>query len=251
MKKLLTTYDLRRTAKCFAFLLLVVGCLLSVPFARAQVNVTTRTVATNVTLVWEASSYVPPFYKGKALMPDGGDARIVAFLPAGVGQAANMTYTWRLDGIVDGARSGIGKSIYEVRSDIFGGSPLIVVEVSDANGIVGAGALRVPLAEPRVLIYAEAPLGGVLFNVENPRLDGEELVMETYPLFFTAPSRDDIDISYRWRVNGSSVENPLGDSGRLVVRSDSAVGTTTIGVSITNGSRILENASGQTAVFLE
>lgn len=217
----------------------------------AQVNITTKTIVTSVTLVWEASSYVPPFYKGKALMPDGGDARIVAFLPPGVEKTPDMSYTWRINGIVDGTNSGIGRDTYKIESEIFGGSSFVVVEVSDANGPVGTGALRLPLAEPRVLIYADAPLGGVLFNIENPRLHGEELVMETYPLFFTTKTRNNPDMSYRWTVDEFTTQNPLGNSGRLVVRGDSAAGTTTIGVSIANSSRILENASGETAVFLE
>lgn len=217
----------------------------------AQVNVTTKTITPNITLVWEARSYVPPFYKGKALMPDGGDGRIVAFLPQGITPTNTTSYSWRVDGVVDGARSGIGKNTYEVRSEIFGGSPLIVVEVSDDKGPIGTGALRIPLAKPQVLVYADEPLGGVLFNVENPRLDGEEIVMETFPLFFTATRRDNPGLSYRWRVNSSSVTNPFGNSGRLVLRAESAVGTTTIGVSVTNSNRILENASGEATLYLE
>ncbi len=219
--------------------------------ALAQVNVVTKNITPNITLVWEARSYVPPFYKGKALMPDGGDGRIVAFLPSGIAATDKTSYSWRVDGAVDGARSGVGKNTYEVRSEIFGGSPLIVVEVSDEKGPIGTGALRIPLTKPRVLVYADAPLGGVLFNVENPRLNGEELVVETYPLFFTTTRRDNPALSYRWEVNSSSVSNPLGNSGRLVLRSESAAGTTTVGVSIANSGRILENASGKTTLFLE
>jgi hypothetical protein len=219
--------------------------------AIAQVNVATKNIPTNITLVWEASSYVPPFYKGKALMPDGGDARVVALLPPGIRATSETSYSWRVDGVVDGARSGIGRSIYEIRSAIFGGSSLVVVEVSDTNGLIGTGALRIPLAEPYVLVYADAPLGGVLFNVENPSINGEELAMETYPLFFTTEFRANPNLSYIWEVNGSTVTNPLGNNGRLVLRSEEEAGTTTIGVSITNHNRILENASGKTTIFLE
>ncbi len=217
----------------------------------AQVNVVTKNITPNITLVWEATSYVPPFYKGKALMPDGGDGRIVALLPRGITPTAETNYSWRIDGVVDGAHSGIGKSTYDVRSEIFGGSPLISVEVSDGDGLVGNGIVRIPLTKPLVLVYADVPLGGVLFNVENPHLDGEELVVETYPAFFTTATRVNPNMSYRWKVNDSSVANPLGNSGRLVLRSESAAGTTTVGVSITNSDRILENASGKTTLFLE
>lgn len=251
------TYDRKQVTKT-ALSLFVFFCLSSLVMghwsaqsASAQVNVTVKNVPTNITLVWEASSYVPPFYKGKALMPDGGDARVVAFLPPGVQATSDMSYSWRVDGVVDGSNSGVGRSAYTIKSEIFGGSSLIVVEVSNTNGLIGTGALRIPLVEPLVLVYADAPLGGVLFNIENPRLTGEEVAVETYPLFFTTSARSDIDMTYMWRVNGLPVQNPFGNSGRLVLRSEEAVGTTTVGISVTNADRMLENASGETILFFE
>ncbi len=219
--------------------------------ATAQVNITTKNIPTNITLVWEASSYVPPFYKGKALMPDGGDARVVAFLPPGVPVTSDISYSWRVDGVVDGANSGVGRSSYTIESEIFGGSSLVVVEISNANGLIGTGALRIPLIKPQILVYTDAPLGGVLFNDENPRITGTELTMETYPLFFTTRRRDNANLSYVWRVNGVPATNPLGNSGRLVLRSEEAIGTTTIGVSVSNTDHILESASGDTTIFFE
>lgn len=251
------TYDQKQKMRVifFVFVFLCLSSLVvgygSAREANAQVNITTKNIVTNITLIWEARSYVPPFYKGKALMPDGGDGRIVALLPTNIDLGKNITYTWQVDGIVDGAHSGIGKNTYEVRSDIFGGSPLVVVEVSDENGSIGAGALRIPLAQPQVLTYADAPLGGVLFNTENPGSSGEELIVEAYPFFFTTTTRFDPSLSYRWTVDGSSVSNPLGNSGRIVVRSETEAGTTTLGVSIANSNRILENAHGKATVFLK
>lgn len=231
-------------------LLLAVSGWLSTPSALAQVNVETRIVPTNITLVWEAESYVPPFYKGKALMPDGGDARIVALLPSGVSEGSRISYTWRVDGVVDAQASGIGRNTYNLRSDIFGGQSLVVVEVHNGTSLIGSGAVRIPLAESQVLVYADAPLGGVLFNVENPELSGEELAIETYPLFFSTARRDALGLSYRWRINGASVVNPLGDTARLAVRSE-VVGTTTISVSVSNSENILESATGRTTIFFE
>lgn len=235
----------------YLFATFILTLVLSATPALAQVNVTTKTIIPNITLVWEASSYVPPFYKGKGLMPDGGDARIVAFLPSNFPTTSGISYQWRIDGAVDGSKSGLGRSTYELKSEIFGGSPLIVVEVSDENGLIGTGALRIPLAKPQVLVYADAPLGGVLFNTENPRLGGEEFVMETYPLFFTTTTRQNPGMSYRWKLNNFTVANPLGNSGRLVLRGGIEAGTTTVSVSVNNAARILENASGQTTVFFE
>lgn len=247
----LTADSKQRTPISIGFsILFVVCCLLLAPSADAQVNVQTQIVPTNITLVWEADSYVPPFYKGKALMPDGGDARIVAILPPGIDKGSNIRYTWRVDGTVDGNASGYGRDVYQLRSDMFGGQSFVVVEVHNGDSLIGSGALRIPLAKPQVLVYADAPLGGVLFNVENPRLGGEELSIETYPAFFSTQQRDARGLSYKWRVNGSTVTNPLGNTGRLSVRSEST-GATTISVSVINSNNILESATGQIMLFLE
>ncbi len=250
MNQLLTTNSSQLMRKSFIFLLLVVSCLLLVSSARAQVNVDVRNIATNITLVWEANSYTPPFYKGRALMPDGGDARIIAFLPPGIPETAGLTYTWRIDGTIDGDNSGPGRKIYELRSPVFGGSPLIVVEVKSGANLIGTGVLRIPVVKPQVLVYADSPLGGVLFNVEKPALSGAELALETYPLFFSTKRRDNLDISYAWQVDGFTVQNPLGNSARIILRSE-APGTTTIGASVSNRFRVLESASGKTSLFLE
>lgn len=228
----------------------LVGCLLLVPPALAQVHVQTQVVPTNITLVWEADSYVPPFYKGKALMPDGGNARIVALLPPGIEKSQNIRYTWRVDGQIDSEASGYGQDTYRLESDRFGGSSLVIVEAHNGQSLIGSGALRIPLAPTRVLVYADAPLGGVLFNVENPRLEGEELAIETYPAFFSASARNAATLSYGWKVNGFTVDNPLGNTGRLAVRSES-VGTTTVSVSVRNDNNILELATGAITLFLE
>lgn len=232
------------------FLLIVVSGWLLPGDTHAQVNVTTNVVQTNITLVWEAQSYTPPFYKGKALMPDGGDVKILAFLPPGVDGDPDTVVRWRVNGMIDQSSSGVERTTYIYRSPVFGGQPTIVAEAFQGDTLVGTGAIRVPVTRPRVLVYPDTPLGGVLFNVENPSVSGAEIAIETYPLFFTAATRGDAGMTYRWTVNGRSADNPLGNASRLVLRSETS-GTTTVSVATSNSSRLLESAKGATTIFLK
>src|SRR5688572_27784159 len=156
-------YDHMKHRLLFIAFLSIIGLLLPTSLIRAQVNVTTETVAPNVTLLWEAQTYVPPFYKGKTLLADGGDVKIFAFPPDHLGDPSALRYMWKIDGEVRGDDSGIGRSFFIHRSGLFGGAPLIIVEVYRGDEKVGTGALRVPLVAPRIAVYPVLPLAGILF----------------------------------------------------------------------------------------
>jgi hypothetical protein len=221
-------------------LIVLVAVLFGLP-ARAQVNIVTQTISSNVTLVWEAQSYVPPFYKGRALAVDGGDVNILAFPPASLGNSADLTYIWKIDGRVDNPSSGLGRSFFRHRPDIFGGAPLIVVDVYRDGNKAATGALRVPQVKPQVLVYPALPLAGILFGNRARSIDGEEITLEAYPLFFGVQKKSDPALTYRWSVNDVAAQNPLGNAGRLVMRSEEG-GTVNVEVSVANARNILESA---------
>ncbi len=226
------------------------GFALGFRLADAQVNVTQTTIANSVTLIWEAQSYVPPFYKGRALSVDGGDVNILAFPPVNLGNPSDLVYTWKIDGEVQDTASGAGRSFFTHHPDMFGGSPLIVVEVYRNGSKVATGALRVPQVKPQVIVYPAQPLAGILFGNRARSIDGEEVTLEAYPLFFGVQKKTDPALSYRWSVNGVSAENPLGNAGRLVMRSEEG-GVVAVEVSVANTRNILESAKNALSLTFE
>lgn len=240
----------RMKTNILCFFLLFALCLIAPIFsARAQVNVTNEIIAADTTLVWEALSYTPPFYKGKALMPDGGDVKILAFPPLHLGTPYELSYTWKVAGTVIPEASGPGRSFFIHRSDMFGGSPLIVVEVSKNGQRVSAGALRVPIVKPRALLYPSLPLAGVLFGREQ-HTASDEAMLEAYPLFFSVKSKADPALTYAWKIDNTPVRNPLGNSGRLILRRQNE-GVTSVGLSIHNEDHILEAADATITMQFE
>lgn len=232
------------------FLLIVLFLLAPIKGTHGQINVTQEIIATNVTLVWEAQTYTPPFYKGKALLTDGGDVKIYAIPPTTLGNPLELGYVWKKDGQVINDASGVGRNFFIHESSIFGGSPLIVVEVYQDNQKVAVGAVRVPLVKPRVLLYPTLPLAGILFGTGVGDVSGEEVTIEAYPLFFTATSKNDPALTYRWRVDGEYAPNPLGNVGRLTLRGETA-GSVGLGLSIHNTRNILERADDTITVTFE
>ncbi|MBP9771404.1 MAG: hypothetical protein KBD16_00550 [Candidatus Pacebacteria bacterium] len=231
----------------FAALTLFLGLY---SLANAQVNVTDVSVTTNIPLLWETETYVPPFYKGKALLPDGGDVRVLALPPANLGDPSALSYTWKVDGVVVDTASGFGRTFFIARSDIFGGSKLIVVEVKRGDSRVGTGAIRVPLVEPSALIYPSLPLAGILFGGGTRAVASDEITFEAYPLFFSVPKKQTSDLVYEWSINREYVSNPLGNSGRLTLRKD-AGGSAAVSISLHNQARVLETADASIEVVFE
>ena len=218
--------------------------------AHAQVNLSQEIVASNVTMIWEAQTYTPPFYKGKALYVDGASAKVLALPPASLGDPANLSYTWKLDGEVQQAASGVGRDFFIYEPSIFGGSPLIVVEVARSGTKVATGALRVPQVKPSIVLYPSLPLAGILFGNKASSVEGDEIALEAYPLFFGVTTKMDPSLEYKWLVGDELAQNPLGNVGRLILRSESG-GSVRVGLSVINSANVLERAETATSLTFE
>lgn len=218
--------------------------------AHAQINVTQRTIESSVTLLWEASSYTPPFYKGKALYGTGVRVTILAYPSASLGNPDALTYTWKKNGTVDGAQSGIGKRSFVLYEEMFSDSPLIIVEVS--NGTKKEfGALRIQQESPFVLFYENRPLEGVALEQSLPNNITKEIgtfTLEAYPYFFSGTSRMSDSLTYSWSVNNKHIDAAVGPTMALESAEE---GVIPLAVSVNNPSHILQYTSNNIRVSFE
>jgi len=196
-------------------------CLLAFPlFSDAQINLTRNSIGSTVELIWESHSYVPPLYQGKALYPIGGEVTVYALPPAALGNPNTLTYTWKREGIVDGAQSGVGKRSFTFSGSQFGESPLVSVQVSDGSASE-FGSVRVLQTGPFVRFYQNKPLEGIVFERALPRnivTTEKNFDIEAYPFFFTATSRTDSSLSYTWSANGTKLLEAV--NGTLSAQAD-------------------------------
>ncbi len=208
----------------------------------AQVNVATLTTTTSIPLVWEADTYTPPFYKGKALSPTDAGNRIIALTPSTFGPDT-ATYTWKFDSKVLGSQSGVGKKTLTLPGSPFTADKLVVVTIKSADGTQeGTGAIRIPSTKPQVLVYEDSPLSGIRFeNVVNTFFGQTEtdISLLAYPYFFSTENRL-FGLEYRWTVGGQSVSE--GKDGEIIARSDT-IGTSTLAVSLRNLTNVLQQAA--------
>lgn len=209
-------------------------------------------VPTSIDLLWEANSYVPPFYKGRAVPGSGSSIRVLAiphFVESGnTGvPSADIDFTWSVNGAVDRAQSGIGESSATFPAAILYGNDVIQVTADTADGsLSGEASVTVTTQDPQLVLYEDNPLFGVMYHQAIPQTSSaaeSETSFAATPYFANATSANDPSLSYAWTVNGSPVATDEQDPSEITVNAQSA-GTADVSVSLSNPSDPFFSASG-------
>lgn len=112
----------------------------------------------SIDLVWEAvDSYVPPFYKGKALLSTGGQLRVTA-IPATTAPRG-LNYTWSRNGSALQKDSGYNKTSILFLNDILKNTESISVT---ASGGLFSGDDTVVIASKKPLVTLYQNIGGYI-----------------------------------------------------------------------------------------
>ncbi|MCC2631103.1 MAG: seg, partial [Candidatus Paceibacter sp.] len=193
-----------------------------------------------VDLVWEAQSYTPPFYQGKALLTPYETVKIVAIPHFSQSSTSlspkNLIYTWSRDGRVMGSLSGYGKNTLTLFGSETSKLSTIRVTVTNTDGTVTAlGETSIRPSKPSLISYIYSPAYGTLYNFG---LQGsfvmpiKELNIEAVPYYFDATPSTIPYIRYEWKMNNVRVDSPLNNM--LTVRNEgTTTGSTNISVTAT------------------
>ncbi len=194
-------------------------------------------------LMWEANSYTPPFYKGKALFPPQGQIKVVALT-----DSSNMVYKWMVNGNVQQSLGGFGKNTAVISGPILGKAMEIEVEATNSTtGAVARNSIFISPTNPSITFYENSPLYGVIFSraLSNISLTAEEASIVAVPYNV---SRDNVNnASYTWRVNGVVVE---GVAGRTAVfrKPEGASGRSVVSFKVQNDRRPLQLTEGSFSI---
>ncbi|PIP73400.1 MAG: hypothetical protein COW88_02160 [Candidatus Lloydbacteria bacterium CG22_combo_CG10-13_8_21_14_all_47_15] len=165
-----------------------------------------------VTLVWEADTYTPPFYRGKALPASQADTRIMAF-PRIIDEtsgrlvpARELVYLWKVDFRVIEDRSGYGRNTLEFQGAKVYEHRYVTVDVSTVDGLVTAhAAASISAIQPEIVLYENRPLEGVVYDTAltgSVTIRGEESAIRAEPYFFSHSE----PVETRWALNGNAIE---------------------------------------------
>ena len=203
-------------------------------------------------LLWQANdSYVPPFYRGKALPTSDSEVKVVAMpeikTSSGIVSPKDMTYTWKKDYTNNQDGSGYGKNFFLYTNDYLDNSNNIDVIASTIDQKYSSEAsIDIGIAQPKILFYKNDINLGTLWEQalsNGHKILGDE-VMEAAPYFISPKDIRIPTLTWNWFINDSMV-NILGFRKNLIpLKVQTGVsGTSKIKLEINNTDKIFETAS--------
>ncbi len=212
----------------------------------------------NIDLIWEARTYTPPFYRGKAIATSQSPITIVAIpefiAPNGKKIAPeNLIYTWKKGSRILGSKSGRGKHSITLPSASFFNSLNISVTVSSLSPILTAKkSVSIKSEEPYAITYEDHPTKGILLNYaisDSFKLKNEEISFVAMPFFFTGNSRGDANLEYVWKINGKQADTSGGDPSSITLRPVGKGGKAKIELIIKNSDSLLQQAQNKFSLY--
>jgi hypothetical protein len=203
-------------------------------------------------LLWQATdSYVPPFYKGKALPTPDSEVKVVALPEIKTGSKMvdpkNMVYSWKQDYNNSPENSGYGKNSFVYTNDYLENSNNIEVTASTTDQKYSSEAsMDIRTAQPKILFYKNDTNLGTIW--EQALLDGHKIigdeVIEAAPYFISPKDIRIPTLTWDWSINDSLV-NILGFRKNLMpVQAQAGVsGTSKIKLEINNSDKIFITTS--------
>lgn len=168
---------------------------------------------TELDLFYDSDSYVPPFYRGRALPAAGTTLRIQAIArfkqASGFVPDSQIIYTWKENGAPIKTASGRGKSSITIATSPLSSAENISVRADSVDGaFTNETTENIPLQKPLLLLYEDNPLFGILFNqalAPQTSFTASDITIAAIPYFVPAQQANDPALSYEWMVNNTPV----------------------------------------------
>lgn len=213
-----------------------------------------------IDLIWEATdSYVPHFYKGKALPGRESGVKIVA-IPNGkiAGKnisASDLIYTWKRNFSIEGKMSGYGKKTFSFSNGILKKDEAIGIEARSKNGEFSAKKdISINFIIPNIVFYEKNPLSGIFYgrsipgSISIPTLSEKTIVAEPY--FFSVGSGGKNKLSYEWKLNNEKISSPRTPS-EITLKSDAEPGVARASLRVENTKTMYQETNATLLINLE
>lgn len=208
-------------------------------------------VPSNVDLIWEANTYVPPFYEGKALYPIQGSVTVSA-IPHLVNskkvklRAKDLHYQWLQDRKPLQEYSGFGKDSLTIIGPVILKPTLVEVIVSSRdNVLIAQTSITLNPTDPVVVLYEEHPARGILYEKAiggTYETTSQDTKIVAVPYFFSLAKPSDGTVTYTWILNNRTVGKQT-DNFLSLVSSGRDSGTASVAVEAQHGSRVFQIGS--------
>lgn len=210
-------------------------------------TVTLTLVPTAVDLLLDATSYVPPFFKGRPLASPGTTLRAQALPHFGNTTPVSndrIMFTWRQGGAV--VASGVGKSSVSLAAPPLFGSDTISVEAQSVDGAyAGEASVQLPGIDPNATLYVNNPLTGIEYYdaIQNgAKVPDIETTLIAVPYFTEAQSPNDAQFIYDWKVNGEAVPDGASNASEITINSSNSTGAANLSLTLSSSANFYLHA---------
>lgn len=212
-------------------------------------------LSSNIDLLWESTdSYVPPFYRGKALGPKEGYFKVVA-IPSVIVKGEkinvkNLSYSWKRNGNGQINSSGWGKNYLSFKNSFLDDENEVEVRVTDIyKNEVGKEILVVPTQKPKIVFYKKNSSIDSLNSLQNNiKINTDGIVLRAVPYFFSTKVDNFDDLLFRWFSEGKEVITTYPKNEINVTGAKGKSGSGTIKVIVENENTLFQSAEKQISV---
>lgn len=218
------------------------------PDGEIDKNITIR--PSTLVLLWQANdSYVPPFYKGKAMPITGSEIKIVAMPEIKIAgtliNPKNMTYNWTIDSNNSPADSGYGKNFLIYVNDYLENLSNVGVKASTVDQkYSSASNISVNTINPEIIFYREnSSLGTIWENAlsDNYKIQGEEIIT-AMPYFISPKDLRRPELIFNWSINDRTI-NTYNKNLIPLKAQTGTTGTSKLRLNVENTSAIFQTAN--------
>ncbi len=177
-----------------------------------------------LTLIWNAESFVPAWYQGKVLATPNAVVRVAAIPNIITGRSAipndTLIYRWSVDD-TENILVGVGERVMRFRTAQFpNAAHRVTLIVEDIAGTIRKSSYTfITPQSPKVLTYRVSPLGGIETRSSLTTATvaaGSVLDVKAEPFFFPVLSRK--NLSFDWQLGVARPETPTEDPSTLTIR---------------------------------
>ncbi len=177
-------------------------------------------------VLWEANTYTPPFYKGKALPTSKSLVRVVS-LPRFVSgntviDPNNVIYVWKNGYFKNQNASGFGKNVYVYKTSYTFNDDEITISATTQDGNISiTKVVPINVYEPQIVFFENKPLQGVRYenaftNVFNYR--ESEVTIHAVPFFFSLSDLNKNNTSFLWMLDAKKLETDPDNKAEFTLK---------------------------------
>lgn len=207
----------------------------------SSITATTILRPAMIDLVWEATdSYVPPFYKGKALPITNSSIQIIG-IPS-INAPKSMMYTWSKDGTILGSLSGLNKSSYSFRNSELSATESIGLTGTSGN-FNSSVSKTIQIETPEIIVYKKE--GGFInyANGSNVSLSTNlsGIILRFEPYFFSIANKNPRNLIFNVLYNEEDITNTEKRNELPLSNTDKSVGFVDLQIQTSSPAYLFQN----------